>query len=146
MEINIKDLYTEMSKCRDIIRLVYYPLKRMFDYGEYKRFIKESAIQVRDTNETIRYILANQVSVSRFGDGEYMVMNQSGNGFQCPDKKLGERLKEVLNSNLSNHIVCLPYAFVSTKQMTNDAKNFWFPFCGSYRDFILKTTNQEKTY
>lgn len=85
-----------MSKCRDIIRLVYYPLKRMFDYGEYKRFIKESAIQVRDTNETIRYILANQVSVSRFGDGEYMVMNQSGNGFQCPDKKLGERLKEVL--------------------------------------------------
>ena len=108
MEINIKDLYTEMSKCRDIIRLVYYPLKRMFDYGEYKRFIKESAIQVRDTNETIRYILANQVSVSRFGDGEYMVMNQSGNGFQCPDKKLGERLKEVLNSNLSNHIVCLP--------------------------------------
>ena len=96
-----------------------------------KRFIKESAIQVRDTNETIRYILANQVSVSRFGDGEYMVMNQSGNGFQCPDKKLGERLKEVLNSNLSNHIVCLPYAFVSTKQMTNDAKKFlvsllWF--------------------
>lgn len=52
----------------------------------------------------------------------------------------------LLNSNLSNHIVCLPYAFVSTKQMTNDAKNFWFPFCGSYRDFILKTTNQEKTY
>ena len=57
MEINIKDLYTEMSKCRDIIRLVYYPLKRMFDYVEYKTFIKDSHIQVRHKNETIRYIL-----------------------------------------------------------------------------------------
>lgn len=135
-----------MSICREALRSIYYPLKRMMDYSGYKRFTKESTIQVQDTKETIRYILENHVSVSRFGDGEYMVMNKKGNGFQNPDKRLGDRLKEVLNSNLPNHIVCLPYAFVSTKQMTNDAKNFWFPFCGSYKDFILKTTNPEKTY
>lgn len=135
-----------MSICREALRAIYYPLKRMMDYRGYKRFTKESTIQVQDTKETIRYILENHVSVSRFGDGEYMVMNKKGNGFQNPDNNLGERLKEVLNSNLPNHIVCLPYAFVNTGQMTNDAKNFWFPFCGSYRDFILNTTNSQKVY
>ena len=65
------------------------------------------------------------------GEGEYRVMNHSGNGFQEPDNMLALRLKEVLNSNLSNHIICLPYAYVSVKHMTADARGFWYPFCGS---------------
>lgn len=81
---------------------VYYFLKRIVDSYGYMRFIKKSRICVKDTQETINYILNNRVSVSRFGDGEYRVMNHSGNGFQEPDNMLALRLKEVLNSNLSN--------------------------------------------
>ena len=94
-----------------LMKEVYYFLKRIVDSYGYMRFIKKSRICVKDTQETINYILNNRVSVSRFGDGEYRVMNHSGNGFQEPDNMLALRLKEVLNSNLSNHIICLPYAY-----------------------------------
>ena len=30
--------------------------------------------------------------------------------------------------------------------MTADARGFWYPFCGSYKDFILKITNPDKIY
>lgn len=129
-----------------LMKEVYYFLKRIVDSYGYMRFIKKSRICVKGTQETINYILNNRVSVSRFGDGEYRVMNHSGNGFQEPDNMLALRLKEVLNSNLSNHIICLPYAYVSVKHMTADARGFWYPFCGSYKDFILKITNPDKIY
>ena len=135
-----------MNPIKVILRPAYYPLKRAVDIWGYKAFVKESEIQVRNTAETIDYILTNQVSVSRFGDGEYMVMNHGGNGFQNPNEELGKRLKEVLNARLPDHIVCLPYAFVNVEHMTADAKSFWYPFCGRYKDFILKITDSQKVY
>lgn len=135
-----------MGIIRDFLRKLYYPLKRSYDYLGYRAFIRESNICVEDTMATIEYILSNHVSVSRYGDGEYMVMAHKGNGFQKPNEKLCERLKEVLNSRLHNHIVCLPYAFVDVSHMTLDARNFWYPFCGSYKDLILKITDSQKKY
>lgn len=135
-----------MGLIREALRNIYYPLKRAVDRWGYLAFIKESKINVKNSRETIDYILTNRVSVSRFGDGEYRVMNHSGNGFQTPNERLGNRLEEVLNSQLSSHIVCLPYAFVSVEHMTPDARSFWYPFCGSHKDFILKITDSQKTY
>ena len=58
-----------------LMKEVYYFLKRIVDSYGYMRFIKKSRICVKDTQETINYILNNRVSVSRFGDGEYRVMS-----------------------------------------------------------------------
>ena len=85
-------------------------------------------VDIRNADETLDYILNHRVSVSRFGDGEIDVIAGRGNGMQVPNKALGERLVEVLHSNMDNHIVCLPYAWKNLCGMNSSAKAFfrWF--------------------
>lgn len=130
---------------RTLCRLLL-PMKRHYDYFGYKSFVKDAQIKIKDTASTIDYIQKTKCSVSRFGDGEFRVMNNSGNGFQAPNLFLGERLKEVLHSGLDNHIVCLPYAFMDDAILTNDANGFWYPFCKHYHRFIMSVVDRGRTY
>jgi len=136
-----------MKRLKELLRTIYHFLKRVVYYHYYQDFLRKSHFTVKTSDETVDYIIANRVCVSRFGDGEYAVMNGGGNGMQDADEKLGERLREVLNSSLPNHIVCLPYAFVSAKHMTADARDFWYPNCGKWqRSSILNLTNSKHIY
>lgn len=75
--------------------------------------------------ETLDYILRNNCSVSRYGDGEFLLMTGWYIGFQKYDEKLAIRLREILKSDLKNHIVCLPDVFRTTSQLTDKASEFW---------------------
>lgn len=130
----------------ELLRCLYYPLKRHYDFWGYRSFVKDTKIKVKDTMTTIDYILRTKCSVSRFGDGEFRVMNNYGNGFQTPNRQLAERLKEVLHTPQGNHIVCLPYVFMDDTILTNAARSFWYPFCTQYHQFIKNVINKNRTY
>ena len=56
--------------------------------------------QVASIDETIRIIVEDQCSVSRFGDGEMLLTNPDKEiGFQKGNVLLAQRLKEVLTSH-----------------------------------------------
>ena len=84
---------------------------------------------------TILYILKNKCSVSRFGDGELQmithfkahgtVANFHMDSFQCYDVRLASRLLEVYESNVGNHIVCLPYALKDSSVFKGSERFFW---------------------
>lgn len=134
------------SFVKQVLRFFLLPLKRYYDYWGYRGFVNDSQIVVKDTLTTINYILKFKCSVSRFGDGEFRVMNNNGNGFQKPNSALAARLQEVLHTKLENHIVCLPYAFMDAKILTSDARGFWYPFCSHYHSFIVSIVNKDRTY
>ena len=70
-------------------------------------------LKIKSIFQTIDDIIINKKSISRFGDGELRMM--IGNGkivFQNENNDLSNKLNEVLTSNLKNHIVALPEAFV----------------------------------
>ncbi len=58
--------------------------------------------------ETWRKIMWDKVSVSRYGDGEFqIILGSAKDVYQDDDDGLARRLKEILVSNLNNHIVAL---------------------------------------
>lgn len=65
---------------------------------------------VLSTTETIKEIIYNKKSISRFGDGEYNLLmkgRKKGNIFQKRDEKLRKRLEEIINSEDENILVCI---------------------------------------
>lgn len=96
-------------------------------YGTYYRYCYKLTYSTRrklhilNSVATIQYIIKNKCSISRFGDGEFQMVthyirhgrseNFNIDSFQQYDPKLANRLIKVLISPISNHLVCIPYAF-----------------------------------
>lgn len=82
------------------------------------RFPKILGIQ-----KAVHEISYNGKSMSRYGDGELDIILGRNNSFQTYDEKLAQRLKEILTSNLENHIVCIPDAYGDYENRTEEFKN-----------------------
>lgn len=93
-----------------------------FKYVIYVRTYKiRKKMRILNSVETLQYILRNRCSISRFGDGELRMIAyylQDGDKkayqidtFQEYDVNLGKRLLEVLLSEYSYCLVCIPYVF-----------------------------------
>lgn len=82
--------------------------------------------KVISIEETLKHVLKNKSSVSRFGDGELKwIYGIDQDSFQRNDKNLGEQLKKVIKSNQKNCLICVPPIFDGLKLFTNDAAFFW---------------------
>lgn len=86
--------------------------------------------QVMSPEQTIDLLLSNeQLSLSRYGDGELEMTLFKNIGFQSFDQRLSIRLKEILRrgSHESNPcLLCLPDAFRGTHNMRFGSALFWF--------------------
>ena len=112
-----KDMSSLVGKLRSFIwRLVFTPYYRTKFHFNQDR----SQLHLLNSIDTILYIIKNQCSVSRYGDGEFqMITHLKKHGtlenfhvdtFQHYDDRLASRLLEVYESNVAGHLVCIPYA------------------------------------
>jgi glycosyltransferase family protein len=70
----------------------------------------------------LKKIINNKYSMSRFGDGEFEIMAlKERPKFQKPDELLALRLREIIKSNLANHIVAIADNYGSLEQYTFDS-------------------------
>ena len=115
------------------IRTLWYRgVKIPLAYKSTHKFFIMSSI------ESLQYIIENRCSVSRFGDGEFDVINGGGNDFQQPNKKLAVLLKKVLQANdAPNFMVGIPLPIKSIKGLRNPYA-FWPYFTVRYKDFLIK--------
>lgn len=114
-----------------IYKLIFTPYYRV--YFKFDR--DRENLHILHSIDTILYILKNKCSVSRFGDGEFqMITHMLENGteadfyldtFQHYDVRLASRLLDVYKSNLSNHLVCIPYAFKDSSVYKGNIRFFW---------------------
>ncbi len=97
--------------------------------------------QVASIDETIRRIIEDGCSVSRFGDGELLLTNpQKEIGFQKGDPLLAERLREILTSHNEKHLVCVSDTFSDLYRYNRKARRFWrthFFLYGEWWDHML---------
>ncbi|KAA5634667.1 DUF1792 domain-containing protein, partial [Pseudomonas aeruginosa] len=70
-------------------------------------------------------IIDNNYSISRYGDGEFKLIDGQNLMFQKYDENLAKRLKEILISNEKNHLVCIPRQIIDTEWLNDRAKYFW---------------------
>lgn len=112
----------------------------------YYRWKNKWKFNILSTEDTISEIIKNRLSISRYGDGEFRIINNDCNGFQEKNQKLGLRLLEILHSNEPNHRVCLPHPLFSTKVMTKEASFFWETFIGKNKKMLWSCIPQNRTY
>lgn len=96
MHYSLKEILTSLKYRSTIVRYyVFYPILYLF-----WKFPKAETIA-----ETLEKLNREKYSISRFGDGELDIIWGEIEGFQKADKKLGKRLKEILNSREPNILI-----------------------------------------
>lgn len=87
-------------------------------------------IKVASLEETIEK-MKEGCSISRFGDGEFYIMEGQDIGFQKSDQVLSAKLKQIFQSTEQKHLVCIGnginpknYREYTKKQITWMKKNF----------------------
>ncbi len=77
-----------------------------------------------DAEKTIELIIKDHKSLSRFGDGEFeMMLFRDRPKFQLVDNRLSNRLKEIIRTNLANHILAIADNYGDLSKYTDDAAN-----------------------
>ena len=91
--------------------------------------LKYPSPNVITDSETIEMISKNNMSLSRFGDGELCLMRGIGIKFQSPNKELAHRLKVIANEEIDGHLVAIPYMVSHFKEskafLTKKSYSFW---------------------
>ena len=84
------------------------------------------AIMVKDIDQTLDYIIENQSSIIRFGDGEMDLMLGKSIPYQVYDENLVSQLKEIISLQSDEKLVIgLPNVFAERSNFTPAAEAFW---------------------
>lgn len=113
-----------------IINRVFNLILDLAKYAMAK--IKYKFPKVMSIEETLDVIVSEKKSFVRYGDGEFNQLSQIAIGFQDGDAILSRRLKEVLNSNSSTCLICIPGSLNSVDGMVWQSKLMWMHLIGKY--------------
>lgn len=101
---------------------------------------------IKSADETLDKILQAKCSLSRFGDGEFSVMNDSRIYFQNRCPKLAQRLQEVIASEISNLLIGLPDCFGSLDNCVPSAIDFWRKWMSQKREMAYSHLHMNRVY
>ena len=94
---------------------------------KYMNLVKVHPV-VMSSEETIKYIIENKVSIARYGDGEFLwalEKRQEGN-FEKNSPQLAKRLSEILLNPQTNLLIGIPDIFETLEKIDNrEAKTYW---------------------
>lgn len=90
------------------------------------RMRNEVSPSVASIDETIAKIVKDKCSISRFGDGEVLLILPEKNlGFQHGSYEISEKLKEVLTSDEPGMLICIADTFSDLKRYNRSTRRFW---------------------
>jgi glycosyltransferase family protein len=126
---------------KEKIKFYYWYLRT---YPQRRHFRK---LKIKGIADTIDEIIKYKKSISRFGDGEIRLIIDKGKiVFQSENPELSFRLREVLQSNLSNLIIGLPQPLTSIKNLRLGSKYFWTGFLNLYGHDISGLFDRKQAY
>lgn len=103
-----------------LYRFIRYSITRQVDRNILK------TVNVLDSLETLDLIVANRLSVSRFGDGEFGIMFSKRNiGFQKADEHLRTELLKTFRGGGNGYYVAVPRYLVNVSGTTLWVASFW---------------------
>lgn len=108
--------------------------------------MNNSKIKVLDLEASLRKLLETKKSIARFGDGELDLILGRQLKFQKLDKKLSERLEEILKSKTDKCFIGIPDALVAFENLTEESEKFWIKNMYRTRASWLKYLNNDITY
>lgn len=110
----------------------------------YKTFYPKPI--VKNIEETLRVIIANNPSVSRYGDGELDIMVGKDIPFQKYDKRLAEKMQVILQTEEDDFLVCLQDIFDDYSYLTERVQKYFDNYVRNTRHLWYKRLKPQKTY
>lgn len=108
---------------------------------------KFKKIRILSSQDTIDLIVKNQLSVVRYGDGEFKwMLGIKNESFQKNDKELEKRLLEVFHDNDKKILKCIPLALKDNSKNTRGSKFFWRKFTILYSKKLKTHFSTQYTY
>ena len=93
-------------------------------------------INVMNNEETVDFILKNNSSVVRFGEGEVQLMNGGNLDFQAYDPILSEKMQKVLSvQSTEQFLVCVPDVFHALNRFRFSVRLWWEQHLQRYKQF-----------
>ena len=155
-EIKIIDYWSEekndgLFKCNAL-----YMLELERDVEKYKYRLQNAPYEwglkeipnIKSSEELLNKIINEGQSLCRYGDGEFEIMlGNERPWFQCADKKLGERLKEIIYSDEQNILIAIAKNFGCLddfkEPMADDIRKY---MSGPTRQNIMQYIDETKVY
>ncbi len=101
---------------------------------------------IKTIDETIDDIIEKRLSVSRYGDGEFDQIDGRREGYQEPDVRLSERLKEILIKPVEGHVVGLADIYGDLSHLEDKYADYFRNVLIRYRQDHYKYMNMNRTY
>ncbi|MDB8540866.1 SP_1767 family glycosyltransferase [Turicibacter sanguinis] len=136
MKKNILKIYYEILTWNDNIKKFY----------NRNIISKKKPPFVYGTDETLNRLVQKNISISRFGDGEFALIYKENLKFQKYDKNLAKRLKAILKSDSDSHLVCIPDVFQDLNIYTLESKKYWTKYLELNRWKIYRILKKNKEY
>ena len=98
--------------------------------------------------DTLNAIIYNKKSIARIGDGEFELIFGRGIRFQRPDKKLSQRLKNVLQSDEEGLLIGIPDTFnIEILDNFKDlSRRYWIKWLNKNKFNLIKLFEKNKIY
>lgn len=124
------------------VKLSAYTIFRLY------MLITHRQIKIRTIEESLKIILRDRVSISRFGDGEFkwMFKEREPDNFEKNSPALANALLEVIQTDRKGFQVCIPNVFSGLKQYRRLDAFFWAGQLGRHGYQWIRTLNPQKTY
>lgn len=104
-------------------------------------------LKILSLENTIQKIINEKISISRFGDGEFrLCLPNYYLEFQEGGEEIRNKLRETLQSNCENHLVCLPEPLSNTKPLNIKSRYWWKKFINNYGEKITPYLDTKKVY
>jgi len=111
----------------------------------YEIGLNKNVPQVKNINKTIDLILKGN-SITRFGDGEFRLINGFSIPYQKYDKNLQKKLKQIFQEKVNKLLIGLPETFSSLNKFTFPERIFWRKYMFKNRNSIYKLIDINKEY
>lgn len=99
-------------------------------------------IEVKNNQDTLDYIISNNSSVVRFGDGEAFIMCGKSIDYQDYSEELATKLRKIIDLPSSEKlVVCIPDVFHNLNRFRLAVEMWWKDHLHNYRDFYLSLNN-----
>ncbi len=123
-------------------------LNLVFWFKDFLYTLKNKAPQIMSNEQTVNYILENNCSVTRFGDGEIKLYSGLDIYFQKANPKITKAYGEIFSKEIPKLLVCLPSVFDKKQRKIYEKKHrrFWKEHMYKFRKAWYRELNFNRIY
>lgn len=115
-------------------------------YFDYPKLCTKFNFSVLTNDETIEKILAEKPSVSRFGDGEFALMEMQNIGFQKADEGLAKRLRDIIGLQEERLLVCITDIMIRNKEYVRPTLRYHAAYVKNHFERLKQNIPEGRTY